>query len=70
MDLSSYVCFSTSPLGAPNAYKAYVVMKPFEVKSSVIAPAFGKLGFGIQFRTIVNAEILIKHGIIKPKPAE
>lgn len=45
-------------------------MKLFEVESSVIAPAFGKLGLGIQYRTTVNVETLIKHGIIKPIPVE
>lgn len=58
------------PSGAPRAYNAYEIMKPFEVESSVIAPAFSKLGFVIQYRTTVNAETLIKHGIIKPTPVE
>ena len=45
-------------------YHRYKVVKPFQVESSTIAPAFGKLGGGTQYRSAVNVEKLLKHGII------
>jgi hypothetical protein len=47
-------------------YKAYIVVKPFEVKSSVIAPYFGELGQGKQYFTPVSVNVLLKRQIIKP----
>jgi len=66
-----------SPKGTPNAmralpggntgaYNAYRVIKPFPVQSSTIAPAFGKPGLGTQFLSPVNANTLLKRGIIVP----
>lgn len=66
-----------SPRGTPNpmralpggntgAYNAYRVVKPFPVKSSPIAPAFGNPGLGTQFLSPVNANTLLKRGIIVP----
>ena len=46
-------------------YKQFEVVKPFEVEASTIAPAFGKIGLGTQYRASVSAEILLKKGIIK-----
>ena len=46
-------------------YTQYEVIKPFEVEASTIAPAFGKIGLGTQYRSCVNADVLVKHGIIK-----
>lgn len=66
-----------SPLGTPienralphNAkeglYSQFEIIKPFEVEASIIAPAFGKVGGGIQYRVPVTAEILKKRGFIK-----
>jgi len=47
-------------------YNAYKVLKPFEVRSSVIAPAYGDMGFGIQYLAPVNVNTLLKRGIIAP----
>ncbi len=47
-------------------YTRYVVLKPFEVEASTIAPAFGKIGLGTQYRCAVNAKTLVRKGIIKP----
>lgn len=56
----------------PNAdfsqYRAFEVVKPFEVESSTIAPAFNKIGLGTQFRSPVSAEVLLERGIIKIIP--
>jgi hypothetical protein len=48
------------------AYNAYKVVKPFSVQSSTIAPAFGKQGLGKQYLSPVNANTLLKRGIIVP----
>jgi RHS repeat-associated protein len=52
------------PSGNTGAYNTYRVVKPFEVEVSTIAPAFGKIGLGTQYRTPVSVEILLKRGII------
>ena len=53
----------------PNAdlsqYRIFEVVKPFEVESSTIASAFNQIGLGLQFRSAVSAETLLKRGIIK-----
>ena len=46
-------------------YRQFVVVKPFEVEASTIAPAFGKIGLGTQYRSPVSVEVLLKKGIIK-----
>lgn len=46
-------------------YRQFEVVKPFEVEESVIAPAFGKIGLGTQYRSSVSVETLLKRGIIK-----
>lgn len=48
------------------AYNAFRVVKPFEVQSSTIAPAFGKIGLGKQYLSPVNMNTLLKRGIIVP----
>jgi RHS repeat-associated protein len=56
----------------PNAdlsqYRAYEVLKPFEVGSSRIAPYYGKIGLGEQYRSPVSADVLESHGIIRRLP--
>jgi RHS repeat-associated protein len=66
-----------SPAGTPTAARAlppgtaaqklrtFDVIKPFEVEAGTVAPAFGELGFGTQFRTPVPLETLLKRGIIE-----
>ena len=46
-------------------YHRYEVVKPFEVEKSVIAPAFDNIGLGIQYRSLVSVDTLLKRGIIK-----
>lgn len=65
-----------SPIGTPlpqralpyntnlNVYHAFKVAKPFQVETSTIAPNYGKIGFGIQYRTFLNAEMLLESGFI------
>ena len=66
-----------SPLGTPiqmrsmrpgadlSLYRRFEVVRPFEVERSTIAPYFGNIGLGIQYKSPVSAEILLKRGIIK-----
>lgn len=68
-----------SPVGTPmemralppgadlSQYRVFEVVKPFEVESSMIAPAFNKIGLGNQYYSPVSAETLLKRGIIKVK---
>ena len=46
-------------------YKQFEVVKPFEVEASTIAPAFGNIGLGTQYRSSVSVDVLLKKGIIK-----
>lgn len=46
-------------------YRQFEVVKPFEVDVSIVAPAFGKIGLGTQYRSAVSANVLLKRGIIK-----
>ena len=46
-------------------YRQFVVVKPFEVEASTIAPAYGKIGLGTQYRSSVSVGTLLKRGIIK-----
>jgi hypothetical protein len=54
------------PPGNTGAYNAFKVMKPFEVQSSIVSPAFNQLGLGKQYVSPVNMDTLIKRGIIVP----
>ena len=45
--------------------RTFEVLKPFEVESGIVAPAFGQLGLGTQFRTPVPLGTLIDRGIIR-----
>jgi len=50
-------------------YNVYEVAKPFEVESSTIAPAFGKMGWGTQYYSPVSVNVLLQKGIIIPVSA-
>ncbi len=54
------------PPGNTGVLNSYQVLKPFTVQSSTIAPAFGRVGTGIQYLSPVNAKTLLKRGIIGP----
>jgi Tuberculosis necrotizing toxin len=45
-------------------FNTYKVLKPFEVQSGKIAPAFGQPGMGTQYLSPVSADVLIERGII------
>ena len=54
------------PYGADlSQYRQFEVVKPFEVEASTIAPAFGNIGLGTQYRSSVSVDVLLKKGIIK-----
>ena len=66
-----------SPAGTPRAARAlppgtadqplrtFEVMKPFELDAGVVAPAFGQLGLGVQYRTPVALRVLLRRGILR-----
>jgi hypothetical protein len=62
---TSYGARSIPPGLSP--YIQFEVLKPFEIERSIASPGFFSIqtGFGIQFRSPVGADILIKRGIIK-----
>jgi RHS repeat-associated protein len=45
--------------------RTFEVVKPFEVQSGTVAPCFNQPGGGLQYRSPVQLEILLKRGIIK-----
>ena len=47
-----------------NIFNTYRVLKPFEVQSGKIAPAFGQPGLGTQYFSPVSVDVLLKHEII------
>jgi len=49
-------------------YHLYKVIKPLNVKSCIISPAFGFPGGGTQYRSENNVNKLIKEGFIKEVP--
>jgi RHS repeat-associated protein len=49
---------------AQQPLRIFEVLKPFEVEAGKIAPAFGQLGYGTQYRTPVQMKTLIDRGII------
>jgi hypothetical protein len=47
------------------SFKTFEVVKPIEVDTGIIAPAFNKPGLGIQHKLPKNIEILREKGFIK-----
>lgn len=52
-----------TPSGKASVYE---VLKPFPVEQSTIAPAFGKIGLGIQYKSPISVSDLIRLKYIKP----
>lgn len=46
-------------------YNAFEVVKPFDVLEGQAAPAFGKLGLGTQYKSLLSAEELLEQGFLK-----
>jgi hypothetical protein len=46
-------------------YFKFEVLKPFPMKTSIIAPAFGEVGLGIQYQTPISINFLKDFGYIK-----
>lgn len=49
----------------PFNYHVYEVLKPFNVTSGPIAPAFGQPGQGVQYATVDSAADLVARGFLK-----
>ena len=56
---------SLPPGTAGQPLRTFEVVKPFEVESGTVAPWFNQPGGGLQYRTPVNLDVLLKRGIIK-----
>ena len=69
----------TAPVGTPFVNRAmpyteaeysdtehqYIVIKPLPVQTSVIAPAFNKVGGGIQYKTEESIQYYLDEGYLK-----
>jgi hypothetical protein len=49
-------------------YNNYRVVKPFEVNSGGVSPAFNQPGLGTQYELPVSIDILLKRGVIEKVP--
>ena len=66
-----------SPVGTPVAARAlppgtalkplrtFEVVKTFPVEVSTVAPYYGEIGFGIQYRSPVTLKVLLKKGVLR-----
>jgi hypothetical protein len=52
-----------TPSGKASVYE---VLKTFPVEQSTIAPAFGKIGLGIQYKSPISVSDLIRLKYLKP----
>ncbi|WP_077728057.1 TNT domain-containing protein [Methylocaldum sp. 14B] len=69
--------FASNPRGTPAAARAlppgvaeqplrtFEVVKSFDVQAGTVAPAFGQLGLGTQFRSSMQLGDLIRGGFLK-----
>lgn len=57
--------FEMRSLPANGIYRAFKVMKPFPLEVSNAAPAFGRVGTGIQYRTPISVGELLDLGYLK-----
>ena len=53
------------PPGGSDIRRVFEILKPLETEVGYTAPAFGKAGWGIQFRTPRSAAELLKRGFIR-----
>ncbi|MFH1870116.1 MAG: TNT domain-containing protein, partial [Pseudomonadota bacterium] len=53
------------PEVAGQSLRAFQVLKPFEVQSGTVAPAFGQFGLGTQFRSPTQLGELLERGLLK-----
>ena len=53
------------PGTAGQPLRTFEVVKPLEVKSGTVSPAFGELGLGEQYKTPVRMKTLLDRGIIR-----
>jgi hypothetical protein len=57
--------FEMRALPENGVYRAFQIMKPFPIEVSNTAPAFGRFGGGIQYRTPISAGDLLNLGYLK-----
>jgi hypothetical protein len=56
---------SLPPDTAVQPLRRFEVLKPLEVESGTVAPAYGELGYGLQYKTPVQLDILLKRGVLR-----
>jgi hypothetical protein len=56
------------PPGTAGPLQAFEVLKPFTVEAGTVAPAFGQLGMGTQFRSATTLGELIEQGFLRAVP--
>jgi len=56
---------SLPPATATMKLRVFEVLKPFEVDAGIVAPAFGQLGSGTQYRTALTLQELLEQGVIR-----
>jgi hypothetical protein len=56
------------PPGTSGPLQAFEVLKPFSVEAGTVAPAFGQLGMGTQFRSATTLGQLIEQGFLRVVP--
>jgi len=50
---------------ASQTLRTFEVVKPFELESGTVAPYFGEIGYGTQYRTPITLETLLKREILR-----
>jgi hypothetical protein len=57
--------FDMRALPANGVYRAFEVVKPFPIQTSTTAPAFGRMGGGLQYRTPISIKDLLEFNYLK-----
>ena len=57
--------YTMRSLPTDGVYRAFEVLKPFQVETSVTAPAFGQIGLGTQYRTPISIQYLLEFKYLK-----
>jgi hypothetical protein len=56
---------SLHPFSNTETYNAFEVVKPFDVQSSVVAPFYNQPGLGLQYKSTLSIENLLRDGYIR-----
>jgi hypothetical protein len=56
---------SLPPATAAMKLRTFEVIKAFEVEAGLVAPAFGQIGSGTQYRTALTLQELLEQGFVR-----